>query len=115
MKDDSVMLTSKAGSLLGNMISQRHLISIKPGFLPLKFDLKCEKNELADLMRQQQESIPVGCVPPTCQLYVFWWRLLGVSTMGISQVPWHIHPHPLDFPPTPWTYPTSWTYLLPCY
>ena len=40
MKDDSVMLTSKAGSLLGNMISQRHLISIKPRFLPLKFDLK---------------------------------------------------------------------------
>ena len=32
----------------------------------------------------KQESLPVGCIPPVCQLYVFWWPLLGVSTRGVS-------------------------------
>ena len=38
--NDGVMLTSQAASLLGDMMSQLHLISIKAGLLPLKFELK---------------------------------------------------------------------------
>ena len=59
-----------------------------------------------------EESIPVGCVPPACQPYIFWWLLLGVSTSrggGRHLVP---TPHPWDtYPPylryqSPWdTYP----------
>ena len=30
----------------------------------------------------RQESIPVGCVLPACQPYLFWWTPLGVSTGG---------------------------------
>ena len=33
-----------------------------------------------------QDSIPVGCVPPTCQLYVFRWPPLDVSTGGGEHV-----------------------------
>ena len=29
---------------------------------------------------KQQDSIPVGCVPPTCQPYVFHWLPLYVTT-----------------------------------
>ena len=32
----------------------------------------------------KQESIPVGCVPPACQLNVLWWPPLGVSTQGVG-------------------------------
>ena len=28
----------------------------------------------------KQDSIPVGCLPPACQPYVFQWPLLDVST-----------------------------------
>ena len=28
----------------------------------------------------KQGSIPIGCVPPACQLYTSWWPPLGVST-----------------------------------
>ena len=38
--NDGVMLTTQAASLLGDMMSQLHLISIKAGLLPLKFELK---------------------------------------------------------------------------
>ena len=31
---------------------------------------------------KKQESIPVGCVPPTCKPYVFWWPPLGLSIRG---------------------------------
>ena len=34
----------------------------------------------------QQESIPVGCILPACQPYVFRWPPLGVSTGGRSHV-----------------------------
>ena len=38
-----------------------------------------------------QDSIQVGCVPPACQPYVFWWPPLGVGPGGgrypRSQVP----------------------------
>ena len=27
----------------------------------------------------KQDSIPVGCPPPACQPYVFWWPRLDVS------------------------------------
>ena len=30
----------------------------------------------------KQESIPLGCVAPACQPYVFWWPLLGGNTSG---------------------------------
>ena len=31
----------------------------------------------------QQDSTPVGCVPPACQpYYVFWWQPLDVSVEG---------------------------------
>ena len=30
----------------------------------------------------EQESIPVGCIPQTCQRYMFWWPPLGVSSGG---------------------------------
>ena len=32
----------------------------------------------------QQESISAGCVPPACQLYVFLWPSLDVSTGGVG-------------------------------
>ena len=32
----------------------------------------------------QQDSIPVGCVPPACLPYMFWWSPLGVSTRVVS-------------------------------
>ena len=35
---------------------------------------------------QQQESIRVGCVPPTCQPYLFQWLPPGVRTGGGWQV-----------------------------
>ena len=28
------------------------------------------------------DNIPVGCVPPACQLYAFWWPPLDFSTSG---------------------------------
>ena len=31
------------------------------------------------LIKYKQDSIPVGCVPPACQPYVFWWPPLDVS------------------------------------
>ena len=34
----------------------------------------------------KQDSISVGCVPPTCQLYLFWWPPLDVSGGRVSQV-----------------------------
>ena len=76
----------------------------------------------------QQESIPVGCVPPTYQPYVLWWPPIGVSTGGGEYprtyvqwggvgIPWDLgypplyihtsppgHAHSLDTP-TPWTRP----------
>ena len=55
-------------------------------------------------MSQQQESIPVGCVPTTCKLYMFFlWPPLGVSTMG--SIPGPMAYPPTDFPPTSQTYP----------
>ena len=30
----------------------------------------------------KQDSIPVGCVPPACQMYVFWWPPLVSIPMG---------------------------------
>ena len=35
----------------------------------------------------KQENIPVGCVTPTCQLYVLFWLPLGVSTRGGGEYP----------------------------
>ena len=32
--------------------------------------------------KNQQENIPVECVPPVCQLYVFQWPPLDASTGG---------------------------------
>ena len=53
----------------------------------------------------KQESIPVGCVQPACQLYMFWWLPLGVTSGG-STNPWDTHPkyyhqstHPLNTRP----------------
>ena len=34
-------------------------------------------------MKKKQESITVGCVPPACQLYMFWWLSLDVNTIGL--------------------------------
>ena len=34
------------------------------------------------MKKTRQESIAVGCVPPACQPYMFWWLPLGVSTSG---------------------------------
>ena len=34
------------------------------------------------IKKEVQESIPVGCVPPACQPYMFWWPPLGVSSGG---------------------------------
>ena len=89
----------------------------------------------------KQESISVGCVRPTCQLYVLWWPPLGVSTQGVGipgpmsgggwvythptdipipqtyPPPGHTQPHPQTYAPhehTPWTYPlTSRIYPTP--
>ena len=53
----------------------------------------------------QQDTIPVGSVPPTCEPYVFWWPPLDISTVcgGI--------PTP---PPRPrYTYPPRRRHLVP--
>ena len=47
----------------------------------------------------KQESIPVECIPPACQPYVFWWPPLGVSTSGRVAT----HPPVTSTPPR---YPT---------
>ena len=47
-----------------------------------------------------QESIPVGCVPPACQPYPVVSHVWGNGVGGVGGYP------PLDIP-TPWTYPTS--------
>ena len=31
---------------------------------------------------KKQDSVPVGCVRTTCQLYVFWWLPLGTGGLG---------------------------------
>ena len=89
----------------------------------------------------QQESIPVGCVVPTFQPYVFWWLPLAVSTSGgqyhvreyprshvqgngggYTMGPGGVHTHPQTFSPpghthqdilTFWTYSPPWRTLLP--
>ena len=83
----------------------------------------------------KQESIPVGRVLPTCQLYVFWWLPLGVSTRGryprgryprylfpVYLPPGHLPPPGIPTPlwylppppiPTPDTYP--WDTFPPRY
>ena len=44
----------------------------------------------------RQENIPVGCVLPACQPYLFWWTPLGVSTGGgrgtYTYHPWDTSP-----------------------
>ena len=50
-KSDSAMLTSRTGSLLGDMMSHS-FISIKPRFLSLKLQLKCHISKLANLSSQ---------------------------------------------------------------
>ena len=50
------------------------------------------------LLYVKQESILLGYVPPTWQLYMFWWPPLcistsGVGTMGSHPTPYgHAHP-----------------------
>ena len=76
-------------------------------------------------IQTKQERIQVGCLPPACQLYVFWWPPLGVSA-GRGYPSSHGVPIPQTYPPPldiplfpPWTYPppehasTPWTYLHP--
>ena len=53
---------------------------------------------------KQKESIPVGCLPPACWLYM-WWLPLGASG-DIPTHPRHTHPRHTH----PWTYPTTWSY-----
>ena len=78
----------------------------------------------------EQESVPVGCVPHACQPHMFWLLPLGVSIGGglrVPQVPcpewvgmdipWDLEYPPMDIPTplvTPgghhWTYnPPPWT------
>ena len=40
------------------------------------------QNTLRVWVQVQQDSIPVGRIPPACQLYVFLWPPLDVSTSG---------------------------------
>ena len=42
----------------------------------------CIKQVFMDSINTEQDSIPVGCIPPASQPYVFWWSLLDVSTGG---------------------------------
>ena len=44
----------------------------------------------AEAIKYRQESIPAGSVPPACQLHMFWWLTLGVSS-GVSTHPWDTH------------------------
>ena len=39
-----------------------------------------DKDSLAFIYNNQPDSIPVGCIPPPCQPYVFQWPPLDVST-----------------------------------
>ena len=58
------------------------------------------------LSRCEQESIPVGCIPAACWLYVRWPPLVIISWEGGYPAPRHTHPPPnipLDIP-NPWTY-----------
>ena len=32
----------------------------------------------------EQETIQVECVPPACQLQMFWWQPLGVSASRVG-------------------------------
>ena len=57
------------------------------------FSLLGEKKDLSLLWciyMYHQESIPVGCVPPACQPYIFWWPPLGVSTRVVSTNTWQV-------------------------
>ena len=54
-----------------------------------------------------QESIPVGCGPPTCQPYLFWWLPLSVGT-GWEWTPANFRSHVLGG----W-YPSLWTHSPP--
>ena len=42
----------------------------------------CSKKVWFTRVRHEQENIPVGCLTPTWQPYVFWWQPLDVSTRG---------------------------------
>ena len=59
----------------------------------------------------KEESIPVGCIQPACQLNVLWWLPLGVSTGGGISLDLGYPPPPHHYPldiltlPSPWTYP----------
>ena len=33
-------------------------------------------------IKNKEECIPVGCVPPACRPYLFWWATVDVSTVG---------------------------------
>ena len=41
-----------------------------------------QSNFRGSQIQTQQNSIPLGYVPPASQLYVFWWLPLDVSTDG---------------------------------
>ena len=62
----------------------------------------------AEAIKYRQESIPAGSVPPACQLHMFWWLTLGVSS-GVSTHPWDTHQ--LGTYTLPWYSPLD-TYLL---
>ena len=65
-------------------------------------------------LQQKQESIPVGCVLPTCQPYVFQWPPLGVSTGrgGLGGYTYPImHTHPPNAPSLQVQVQGGWVYL----
>ena len=62
------------------------LIPLKVYFVKLTSN-KISENTLNQIRREfsgniiKQDSIPVGCILATCQLHVFQWLPLGVSTV----------------------------------
>ena len=41
-----------------------------------------EVNPIEPISCEEQESIPVGCVPPACKQYVLQWQLHDVTSGG---------------------------------
>ena len=85
-------------------------------FLVLNFSLRGINKMLT---QYSKESIPIGCVLLSCQLYVFWWLAQGISSgKGISQVPkqvscpgpWTYSPFLLEYSPPRHTHPSPLEY-----